>query len=483
MRQRSVPSVGAHPPKVAWITTALAVLLLIWSRTAGLAVGFWNDEAFSVLYFIEKGPTEIFLGAGVPAEFSLNNHRLFSLLAWASVKVLGESEASYRLWSIVPGIVAAGLIVWWVTTRVGPWEGVILAVLALTAPLHAELTGQARGYGLGFLAEALILTGSDQVVRQRSAIGYMLLGIGGWIGTWTLPVFVVPFVAQSFVILLTGRRAAVIVVGMVGLATLAFYWPVLAALASASGQEFGRPIAWHDVLSGAARDLFAPSLWMIQPRIPEKLRWLTYACLLALAARELWRRRETTLFWLLTVPVAVTYAALAAYSAYSVPRYVSYLLFHVLVLMAVGAVATVRLAARLHRGLAAAVIGALLAFTYGMVERLAYTDDQRASLPIEAYREAVAAARSVDPPFVVTDSRFGAGFQYYGRDLPLRFEHGDALQATLCSGSAPFVFIHYPLFGWPTDVRCLENRTTSTRKIPQLTGDTDQQMTVFFVWR
>ena len=102
---------------LAWISILLAAVMLLWSRTTGLRVGFWNDEAFSAFYFIDHGPWAIFVGAGVPAEYSLNNHRLFSLLAWATTAVLGPSEFAYRIGAVDPGLLTALTVSVWSMCR------------------------------------------------------------------------------------------------------------------------------------------------------------------------------------------------------------------------------------------------------------------------------------------------------------------------------------------------------------------------------
>ena len=73
-------------------------LVLVWSRLANLGTSFWSDEAYSAYYYAGRGPRGIFFGTYVP-----NNHALYNLLSWVTTGALGRFEASYRIWSVVPG--------------------------------------------------------------------------------------------------------------------------------------------------------------------------------------------------------------------------------------------------------------------------------------------------------------------------------------------------------------------------------------------
>ena len=87
-------------------------LVLVWSRFANLGTSFWSDEAYSAYYYSNRGPHGIWFGTYVP-----NNHVLYNLLSWVTQAGIGRFEASYRIWSVVPGAAAVVLCAWWV------WNG------------------------------------------------------------------------------------------------------------------------------------------------------------------------------------------------------------------------------------------------------------------------------------------------------------------------------------------------------------------------
>jgi hypothetical protein len=466
---------------VAGVIALLALSLTVWSRTRGLSVSFWNDEAFTAFYFIERGPAEIFRGAGMPAEYSLNNHRLFSLLAWATTSALGPSELVYRLWAAIPGILAALGITAWAWRRLGPWHGSAVAVLVALAPLHAEVSTQARGYGLGLLGEAMILAGAVRIADRRRG-GSALTALGGLVGIGSLSAFAIAYVWQLVpLLLLPGCLVpTAIVLGAVGFASLTFYWPVLRAIAEAGHQDFGPLVTWRNVVDGPPRDLLSDSLHLWLPGAPHRLTLAIYLTLLALAAVHLWRRGDAAVFVLLLAPIVGTYATLAALGAHVVPRYASYLLLHVLVLAAIGLVEAVQLAAR-RRVVAVALVVLLLAGAVRATATFVRAEGAREAFPIEAYREALEVPRRGTTSLVVTNSNFGAGFQYYGRDLGVRFLSDDELQELFCRKRLAFVYIHYPLFGRPTDLHCLLERDPVSTEIQQLDGGPGQGMTVYVV--
>lgn len=467
----------------ASIALGLLGVVLLWSRTSGLTFGFWNDEAFSAFQFIDRGPSEIYFGAGVPAVHSLNNHRLFSLLAWATTALLGRSEVVYRLWAVVPGILSAVLITLWAVRRIGPWEGVVTGLLVATAPLHVELTTQARGYALGFLASALLPIGAARLAEPATrGSGALWLAIGGLVGIGSLSVFALPFTAETAVLLFVPgcARLALAVLAFVGLASLAFYWPVLALIASASEQQFGDLVTWRSVLIGPARDLLRPTVELVAPGIADGALLLLYGVVLAAAFARLWLRRRTLLL-LLVVPIVATYASLALFGRYSVARYVSYLLLPFLALVATGLVELVRLAALRNRPLGWAAATALAGCAVLALLGFRRSEAERLSAPIEGYREALAVAREMNASVVVTNSFFGAGFDYYGRGLTIRFPSDAELQALFCGTPGPFVYVHYPLYGRPQDLRCLYARSPEAVPIRQRAGGFAGSMTVFAV--
>ena len=152
------PAPGRRRSWVPWLAAAAAVVAIaaVWARWPALGVSLWWDEAYSARQFIPFGPTKII----DPLYYLPNDHILFNLLAWATTAIVGTTEAILRFWSVVPALAAGGVIGWWGWRRHGPVVGVAAALFIVTSPVHLGLSVQARGYGLGFLAAALMLVGA-----------------------------------------------------------------------------------------------------------------------------------------------------------------------------------------------------------------------------------------------------------------------------------------------------------------------------------
>jgi hypothetical protein len=459
------------------VLAALAVIV-VRTRLLGVAAGFANDEAYSAWVYIRGGPREILYGSYIP-----NNHVLFNLLTWGATRLLGPAEWVYRLWSVVPALAAWGIAVAWAWRCLGTGVAVALAVLLTLSPIHLELAAQARGYGLTFLAGALLLVSAASIVGdERSRWAFAWFGAAGLVGVATLPVFALPFLGEAVVIACSpaARRRTAAVTCAVGLVALLIYLPLLSDLRAAASQVFGARVTAWSILSGPCRDLLCPTadLVGVDPR-----GWLALAVfwvVVALAARRLWRTREVWLLAILAVPVVATYAVLAALGIYAVERFFSELLFHVCVLAALGveelldALPGVRLA----RVVAATALVALA--SAAMMAQWRRAGDQAAT-DMEGYREAVAQVRAGGMPRLVVNSSLRAGFLHYASPLAVEFPSRSELERLLCAAPGPFAFVDYPLHGGPVERSCLDERGAEMIPIPQRAGEPDERMRVYLV--
>ena len=256
--QRPAPSLVARV--LPLLLVGLAAVTLIWTRLLGLTQGLWGDEATSVVGYIQKGPTGVF-GNYLP-----NDHMLWELLTWASTGLLGDhSEAAYRLWSVLPALGAAALTTWWAWRRLGRWVAGVFLVLAAAAPLYLDLGTQARGYGLAFLASSAMLVGADRLRWQPSRAALALFAGSALVGIWTLPVFVLAFLACAAVLACWPplRRDVLAAVLAVGALSLLFYAPVLGDLLNNSTQQFGSQLGLFGFLTGPLSDLLSPDLTLL----------------------------------------------------------------------------------------------------------------------------------------------------------------------------------------------------------------------------
>jgi hypothetical protein len=491
----------------AGMLVALACMGLVWTRTLALEQSLWGDELFSVRAYIERGPSGIF-GRYVP-----NDHMLFELLEWIGTAVSGDhGAAAYRFWAVVPAIVAATLLTWWLWRRLDRWVAAIFAVLATSSPLFLDLGTEGRGYGLGFLAGAAMVIAADRFAWTHSRGSLALLALAALAGIWTLPLIVLPFLGVAGVLMAHRalRRRVLIAVALVGVASLLFYLPVLGDVISSSSQQVGARLSWHAVLTGPVRDLLAPSVSLLLAHASAGVGEAIAGVLLAIGLAALWHRPERLLALLLFAPAVFTYLILKLGGFYVVAsfdghsqlstlaiedRFTSFLLLPLLVGMAVGVVELGRWLAKVSVSLPMArpgsvwrlgspvgaarslsihplgplvLLGAVVLslFALGRIDSLARHD---AEVPLESYAEVGAIVRRTGIWPVVTNSTHRLGLKYYidpsGRHV--RTLSPAALEAMFCSRQAGFIYIEHPLYSPHVNTTCLHQRGAVAIEVPE----------------
>ncbi len=133
---------------------ALAALSIV-----GLALRLWNlnsdlwiDEVFTLLDFVRKPLGEIV--ASFPSQ---NQHMLFSILAYVSTSIFGESSWSLRLPSVLFGIASIWAFFFLCKRLVGSQEALLGCVLMTVSYHHIWFSQNARGY-MGLLLFTLTAT-------------------------------------------------------------------------------------------------------------------------------------------------------------------------------------------------------------------------------------------------------------------------------------------------------------------------------------
>jgi hypothetical protein len=474
-RRRLFPARAGAPKWASLVLIAGSVLLLLWALLVALDQSLWHDEAYSILNYTSGGPRDILFGDYVP-----NDHVLFNLLAWATTGVVGESEVAYRFWSVLPAIAAVVALSWWSWNRLGRWPTVAVALLAATAPLMLTLARDARGYGLAFLAGALMLIFADGLAREQGTRRLFGFGAAGFIGVATLPVFSIAFVAQALPLMWLPRTRTRVVatVGGVGALLLLLYAPLLGDILDATSQQFGRRLSWHGPLSTAASDLLGPNVQFVSSSdLPPELPDGTVAgdnaiagAVAAIGALLLWRTGERMLTALLVVPPLFTYLVLTVGDFFVEPRFAAFLLFHMIVLAACGIVGFIRLIPiRWARGAATAAAG--IAAACATVHAVQASDAIH-DLPRENFQEAAEVARAPRGSLVLTDSTRPQGLQYYlGEDNVVQLPPAD-LERKFCSAAAPTVYVEHPFRGSPLEapppaLRCLRQRGAEMIRVRQ----------------
>jgi hypothetical protein len=448
-----------------WIVIAAA---LIVPRAVALTQSLWHDEIYTIQHYISGGPSAILGPHGT------NDHVLFSLLGWLTVYVPHGPEALYRAWGAVPFIAGAVALAVWLRARVETSVAALFLVFSAASPLLLHLTSEARGYGLAYLAMALLLISAYEGATGRQSFWMVVFGAAVVVGTWTLPTFILPALGAAgalFVVAPRTRRALLISCTVAILAVAAWYAPALDALVRSTGQEYGAPLPWHAPLTGPFR-LFAAAFLQGLGTASAPMRALIVVIVMPLLVAGLVeaRRRIPEFMAPSIAAVLVTLGVLALSGVFVEDRFLSYLLAPVFVFAALGGNALlrigktpfVRVAARAYGGTLVASAVAIFLVVAGPAVRTPFEDNRGAA-------EVIAAAAAEGRPLVLVNTHAPDDLRYY---LPapiqlVRPAHDD-LQQRLCAvRDQTVIFVEQPFLVRPVDTACLSGRGAVHRRIVQ----------------
>ena len=445
--------------------TVLGTALLL-TRLTYLGHSFWHDEIHTVADVIRRGPGEIFAGPEL-------NHALYCIVAWAGRYVIGDSETAYRVWSAVPFVIGVSLVTVWLHVRQRALAGILFLFLATVSPLLLDITRQARGYGLAFFAMGLMMVAALEADRHPRTWVVGAFCVGGVLGTWTLPQFGIAFVATGVVLLRDRdvRRRLGVGLALSLIAIAAWYVPHAAQLQAVS-QDSGRVQIHTAWLATAPIDqIVIPALvWIDAIALIPGLVWLpvVLALVVLMASSPLARDRRQLL--LLTAGTVATIAILWLAQTYVLPRYLSFLLVPLFILLATGAASVLgRLRTRpaIVRTLVAVTMLALL------VASFARTAPDVVRLPREAHKEAAEVvereALAASPVLVYAHHPEDLDF-YLDRPVqPLRPEN---VVARVCAASEAVVYVVQPFVVPGVSVPCLRRAGVRHYRVRQYTrGD------------
>jgi hypothetical protein len=441
---------AVHPVALATVAAyGIIGALLVGTRLVGLDRSYWHDEVLTVIWFVREGPREILTGFYLP-----NNHQLFSLFGWATSSLFGESEIALRFWSVVPFIAGALLVTAWLHVRVGALTGVLYLFFVTCSPLLLDLSRQARGYGLAFLAMSVLLLAALEADRTGRTWAIAAVCVAGVVGTWTLPIFGLAFVATACVLLARRELRRRVAVGLAAslLAIGVWYAPHVDDLLRNSQQEFGGPIPWFGIVTAPIDQTIIPALlWIEGLGVEASLVWLpvTAALALLLLSSPLLRDRRTAL--ILCSGVAATLLVVWVTRLFLVPRFVSFLLVPLFVLLASGVADVLgRIPTRpaWARTVVALLVLAILSLQFvDAAERIA-------RLPREAQKDVAAfiAREGPDGAPVLAYTHRPQGLSFYlGR--PVVALEADEVEAEVCGRDETVVYVTYKLE--PVEVSCL----------------------------
>lgn len=455
----------AHARRVAMLAYLGLGAVLVATRTIGLDHGLWHDEVVAVVQFVREGPREILSGTDL-------SHELFAILAWGTTSLVGESEIALRAWSVLPFVAGVAVVTTWLHVRVRPLAGVAFLFFATASPLLLDISRQARGYGLAFLAMGILVVAALEASRSRRGWSVVAFAAAGVFGTWTLPQFGIAFAATGAVLMLerTLRTRVAVALGVAFPAILGWYAPHLGEVRAASRIEDGVQIGLADLLVSPFHHVLTPALlWIDGTVVSGTLVWLPLAFVagITMAYSPLLRDRSSAL--VLCAGVVVTLFVLWVAQAYVIPRYLSFLLVPLLMLVASGVAEIVerfRVRPAVVGTLAAALLVGLATLSFVAVVRdvLRY--------PREAYRDAARAiGRAPASAPVLVYLRNAEGLDFYV-ERPLRVLEPDEVPAAVCAGRRQVIYVTQP-FGIPhVEVPCLDRPGVELHRLRQYTrGD------------
>ncbi len=455
-----------------WAAYVVLGAALLWSRLWDLGHSFWTDEIFMVEHYVRTGPREILAGSDL-------SHELLAILAWATTSVAGESEIALRLLSAVPFVVGVALVTAWLHVRIGPLPGVLFLFLATVSPLLLDITRQARGYGLAFLGMAIVVLAALEASRAGRTWAIVAMCIGGIVGTWTLPQFGIAFLATGAVLLAdrSVRRPTVIGLGLSLAVIAAWYAPHLGEIRSASEIEDGVQIGFPWVVTAPLDQILLPALlWIDGTALVAGLVWLPLVVLATVvAAASPLIRDPASAFIVCSGPVA-TVGVLWIAQAYVIPRYLSYLVVPLFILVATGA--TTILSRVSSRQAAVRTILCLAVITV-LAVRFAVLAPDVVGLPREAHRDAADVIAAQDRTTkVLAYMRNPQDLAFY-LERPVEDLEGRDVGAIVCSQRSAVFYVLQPFALEDAPVHCLEHEGVEYHRFRQYTrGD---EMNVWYV--
>jgi hypothetical protein len=422
---------------------------LLWSRLADLGKSFWFDESFFVVHYVREGPRAIIAGTGL-------SHELYGLLAWATGELVGESEIAYRLLSAAPFVAGVVLVAAWLHTRVNAGSGLLYLFLATVSPLLLDITRQARGYGLAYLAMSIVVVTALEADRTRRTLPVAVMCVAGVLGAWTLPQVAIGFLATGAVLLLRRELRWQSLVGLVASALAIYLWysPHTSEVHAAAVYPDGRKISTAWLLTAPLDQILSPALLWIEGVVvvPGALSLLLAVMAVVLMSASPLARKRIPALILTAGPVAAV-LLLWVGQAYVIPRYLTYLLVPLLMLLASGMAAIFdrvrKREAMLRAVLCVFVLVALAANFVDVAPNLV-------RLPKEAMRDAADAVNSDGGPRTPVFTRLSlpAGFVFYLR-RPVHPLRASTAAGRVCRRSVEVAYVMQPFSLRPVDIPCL----------------------------
>lgn len=419
------------------VGAAYAVLgtILLFTRFVGLGHSFWFDELYFVEHYVREGPREIVAGPDL-------SHELMAILCWGTKSIAGESEAAFRLWSVVPFVAGVAIVTAWLHTRVDQLSGVLFLFLATASPLLLDITRQARGYGLAFFAMSIVIVAALEATRDGRTAAVVAMCAAGVIGTWTLPQLGIAYIATAAVVALDRQVRKPTLVGLSAsiAAIVTWYAPHVGQVRAASHIQDGLQISTAWLITAPIDQIVLPSLIWIEGRtvIPGVV-WLPFValCIVLMRSSPLLRQLQSAL--VLCSGVVATILLLWIGQAYVIPRYLSYLLVPAFMLLASGSSSLLQ---RIPRREAVVRTSFCLVALVILSVNFASIAPAVVRFPREANRDAadVIAARAVDGTSLLATVKHPNSIEFYLR-RPLPIVETSQVVRRVCEAKRPVVYV------------------------------------------
>ena len=167
-------------------------------RFVGLDGDLWMDEVFTLVNYVQPG-----LGTVVGDFTDDNQHVLYSLSAWLSTRLLGETPAALRLPALLFGLASI-----WATLRlgrctIGVREAWLSAILLAVSYHHVWFSQNARGYTILLCATLLATDLFRRALESGSVRVWIAYAVTLAFGMWAHLTMI--FVAAAHGLIVVGR--------------------------------------------------------------------------------------------------------------------------------------------------------------------------------------------------------------------------------------------------------------------------------------
>lgn len=220
--------------------TALALFLLTGAGTlirwhySGIPVRM--DEAFTYTNFVSKP-----LYVALSFYEQPNNHLFHTMLAWISIRLLGDTEWSLRLPALLAGTAAIPMAYATGAILFNRTAGIMAAGIMAVAPEAISYSANARGYSLLGLFTLFLAALAPALVVKPRPTHWAFFVIVSALGLWTVPVMLFPVSTVTCWILWTAMKRGVfrktafrlgIATATAGLIAAVLYSPAILAMGS-----------------------------------------------------------------------------------------------------------------------------------------------------------------------------------------------------------------------------------------------------------